>query len=153
MFKVFFEDLSVGAKREFGRYEVTREEVIEFASKYDPQLFHLDDEAAKQSPFGALCASGWHTASMSMRLLVDDLKATGFASMGSPGIDKLRWRRPVFPGDTLRVRTEILALEDMPKRNNLGLSYSLTEVLNQDDVVVMSHESKAMVLRRTPLTD
>ena len=153
MFKVFFEDLEVGSSEEYGEKLVDRDEVIAFATDFDPQGFHLDDEAAKNSPFGRLCASGWHTAAMTMRMIVDNLKRTGYAGMGSPGLDQLRWRRPVFPGDVLRVRSTVLEKGSMPKRPALGVVKNQAEVLNQDDEVVMTMVSNVMVLRREPLPE
>src|ERR1700755_1490078 len=104
----YFEDLVVGSKASFGHYEVTRDEVVEFAGKYDPQPFHLSDEAAAETFFGRLSASGWHTAAMTMRMAVDNMHANRQAGLGSPGIDELKWLRPVYPGDTLRCETELL---------------------------------------------
>src|SRR5437773_1690732 len=96
----WFEDYQVGQIDRFGACEVKREEVIEFASRFDPQPFHLDDEAAAQNPiFGRLSASGWHTCAMVMRMLVDHQMEDGHFSLGSPGIDELRWLKPVYPGD------------------------------------------------------
>ena len=91
----FYEDIAIGHKQAFGHYEVTREEVIDFASKYDPQPFHLDDEAAAQTHFGRISASGWHTCSMTMSMLVANLTKYKQAGLGSPGVDKLRWEKPV----------------------------------------------------------
>ena len=99
---LYFEDIEVGRKTSFGRYEVTREEVIEFATKYDPQPFHLDDEAAAQTYFGRISASGWHSCAMMMRMSADNMKDNDQAGLGSPGIDELRWVKPVYPGDVLR---------------------------------------------------
>src|SRR5215470_18257030 len=96
----YFEDVEIGQKRRFGRYEVTRDEVLEFARKYDAQPFHLSDEAAAATHFGRLSASGWHTCAMTMAMLVENLKARRQAGLGSPGIDELRWLKPVYPGDT-----------------------------------------------------
>jgi acyl dehydratase len=90
----YFEDIEPGQKERFGSYHVTKEEIVAFAGRYDPQPFHLDEEAAKRSLFGGICASGWHTAAMTMRLVVDDFTSKGVASLGSPGGDHLRWRRP-----------------------------------------------------------
>ncbi len=98
---LFYEDLIVGSSKTFGQYEVTREEVMRFAEAYDPQPFHLDDEAAAQTHFGRLSASGWHTCAMTMRMMVDDMKIHQQAGLGSPGVDNLRWVKPVYPGDTL----------------------------------------------------
>jgi acyl dehydratase len=105
---IYFEDLEVGSTASFGRYEVTREEVLEFARKYDPQPFHLSDEAAAQTHFGRISASGWHTCAMTMAMLVGNLTERRQAGLGSPGLDELRWLRPVYPGDVLRVETELL---------------------------------------------
>lgn len=97
-----FEDFEIGDTQHFGHYTVNRSEVLEFASKYDPQPFHLDDDAAAANPiFGKLAASGWRTAAIAMRMLVDHDKATKGGSMGSPGLEELSWLRPVYPGDTL----------------------------------------------------
>ena len=102
----YFEDLEIGAETFFGSYEVTRDEVLDFARKYDPQPFHLSDEEAAKTHFGRLAASGWHTCAMTMaviaRYVVDDEQA----GLGSPGVDELRWLKPVYPGDTLHVRVE-----------------------------------------------
>jgi acyl dehydratase len=106
-----FEDISVGETDSFGGYEVTSEEVVEFAERYDPQPFHTDPEAAAETPFGGLVASGWHTAAMTMRLLVDNV-LSGIATRGALGVDELRWRSPVRPGQTLTVETEIVETED-----------------------------------------
>ena len=99
----YFEDLEVGAETEFGTYEVTREEVLEFARKYDPQPFHLSDEAAAKTHFGRLAASGWHTTAMTMAVIARYVVEHEQAGLGSPGIDELRWLKPVYPGDTLHV--------------------------------------------------
>ena len=98
----YFEDIVVGAKASFGSYEVTREEVIDFARRYDPQPFHLSDEAAAETHFGRLSASGWHTCAMAMSMIVENLRNNKQAGLGSPGVDELRWLKPVYPGDTLR---------------------------------------------------
>ena len=98
---IYFEDLEVGAETEFGSYEVTREEVIEFARKYDPQPFHLSDEAAAKTHFGRIAASGWHTCAMTMAVIARYVVGDEQAGLGSPGVDELRWLKPVYPGDTL----------------------------------------------------
>ncbi|RMB12330.1 MaoC family dehydratase [Eilatimonas milleporae] len=150
MFKIFYEDIEIGVEETYGNYAVTREEVIDFAGKYDPQPFHLNDDIAKQSVFGALCASGWHTCAMAMRIMVDRMMAEGFAGMGSPGVDNIRWKKPVFPGDTLSVRMRTTEKRPSASRPNIGLIKGAYEVLNQKDEVVMTMETNAMVLRRTP---
>ena len=141
----YFEDLVVGAKASFGSYAVTREEVIAFASQYDPQPFHLDDEAAAQTHFGRLSASGWHTCAMTMAMIVENLKATEQAGLGSPGHDELRWITPVYPGDTLRCETELLEKRQSQSKPEMGIFRSKMMVFNQDDVIVMSFVSIAMI--------
>ena len=127
---MFFEDFEVGTTEEFGEYLVTEEEILEFASKYDPQAFHLSDEAAKATLFGGLCASGWHTCAIAMRMLVDNMPESN-KSLGSPGIDELRWTKPVFPGDTLRVKTTVLSKTNSRSRPDLGSLQMQNEVFNQ----------------------
>ena len=128
----YYEDMVVGTLTHSPRsYKVTREEVIDFAGKYDPQPFHLDDEAARQTHFGRLSASGWHTAAMTMRLMVEGMKgAEPTASLGSPGIDELKWIKPVYPGDELRVETELLSKRRMKSRKDMGLTRSQQKVFN-----------------------
>lgn len=142
---VYFEDLEVGSSASFGRYEVTREEVIEFASKYDPQPFHLSDEAAAATHFGRLSASGWHTCAMLMRMLVDNISDRRQASLGSPGIDELRWLRPVYPGDVLRVESELLSKKQSQSRPEMGSFKSSVRVYNQDDVLVCTMQSIGLI--------
>ena len=145
---LYFEDVEIGAKSAFGRYEVTREEVTEFAGKYDPQPFHLSDEAAAETYFGKLSASGWHTTAMTMRMLVENMSAVQQAGLGSPGIDELRWLKPVYPGDVLRVETEIVEKRPSRSRADMGSYKSRITVLNQDEVAVMTMLSIGLVRRR-----
>ena len=133
----FFGDVVVGEKASFGSYAVTREEVLEFARKYDPQPFHLSDEAAAQTHFGRLSASGWHSCAMAMAMLVAQFKAVGHAGLGSPGIDELRFLKPVYPGDTLRLETEVLEKRRSQSKPEMGSYRSKVELLNQDGVVVL----------------
>jgi acyl dehydratase len=144
----YFEDLVVGAKASFGRYEVTREEVIEFASKYDPQPFHLSDEAAAQTYFGRLSASGWHTAAMAMRMAVENMRDQRSASLGSPGIDELRWLKPVYPGDVLRSETELLDKRVSQSRPEMGIIKGRTTVFNQHDEAVMTFVANGLIRTR-----
>lgn len=146
----YFEDIAVGSSQSFGRYEVTREEVIEFASKYDPQPFHLDDAAAAATHFGRLSASGWHTCAMTMAMLVENLKANRQAGLGSPGIDQLRWLKPVFPGDVLRCESEVLEKRRSQSRREMGLFKSRLTVFNQDDEPVMQMISNGLIGVRDP---
>ncbi len=145
-----YEDIVVGTKSSYGKYEVTREEVIEFATKYDPQPFHLSDEAAAQTYFGCLSASGWHTGSMAMRMMVDNMKVNQQAGLGSPGIDELRWLKPVYPGDTLRVEHEILSKRRSKSRPEMGSFVGRTTVFNQENVAVMSMVSTGLIRVRNP---
>lgn len=149
----YFEDLVVGATASFGRYDVTREEVIDFATKYDPQPFHLDDEAAAKTHFGKLSASGWHTGAMAMRMCVENFKVEQFASLGSPGMDEVLWLKPVYPGDTLRCESILLEMRRSKSRRDIGLTKNKTTVFNQDDVAVMSFVSNALVAMRDPTAD
>jgi len=144
----YFEDIAVGAKSRFGRYEVTREEVIAFAAKYDPQPFHLSDEAAAATHFGRLSASGWQTCAMTMSMVVENLKAHNQAGLGSPGVDELRWLKPVYPGDVLRCETEVIDKRPSQSRPEMGSYRSRMTVLNQDDVAVMSFISIGLIATR-----
>ncbi|AXR77987.1 MaoC family dehydratase [Natrarchaeobaculum sulfurireducens] len=147
----YYEDVEIGDTNEFGAYEVTGEEIVEFADQYDPQPFHTDEEAASESAFGELVASGWHTASICMRLLVEGALEEQ-AAMGARGVDELRWRRPVTPGDVLSVRTEVLdkrVSESDPRR---GYVDTLLEGRNQNDAVVISWIGLGMIERRDPET-
>ena len=145
---LYLEDMKIGQKASFGNYRVTRDEVIDFASKYDPQPFHLDDDAAAKTHFGRLSASGWHTAAMTMSMLVENLKNAKQAGLGSPGLDELRWLKPVYPGDTLRVETELTDVRPSRSRPEKGSIHSLVTVFNQDDVPVMTMKSIGLVATR-----
>ncbi|HEU0044131.1 MaoC family dehydratase [Sphingomonas sp.] len=144
----YFEDLVVGAKSSFGRYAVTREEVLAFAEKFDPQPFHLSDEAAAETHFGRLSASGWHTGAMSMAMLVENLKAQRQAGLGSPGMDELRWLKPVYPGDVLRCETELLHKRVSATRPEMGIFKTALVVFNQHDEPVMSYVSNGLIRTR-----
>lgn len=146
----YFEDIAVGATARFGSYAVTREEAIDFARRFDPQPFHLSDEAAAQTHFGRLSASGWHTCAMTMAMLVENLKEHQQAGLGSPGVDELRWLKPVYPGDTLRVESEVLEKRRSASRPDMGIYKSRVTVFNQDDVAVMTMVSNGLIRTRTP---
>lgn len=146
----YFEDLTVGEKQSFGRYEVTREEVLDFARKYDPQPFHLSDEAAAKTHFGRLAASGWHTAAMQMNMLVAHWSKHRVASLGSPGLDELKWMKPVYPGDILRIESELLEKRRSASRPDMGLTKTRSTVFNQNDEPVMSMIANGMVMVRNP---
>lgn len=144
---LYWEDFPAGSVREFGSTHVTREAVIAFAREFDPQPFHLDDAAAAGSLFGRLSASGWHTCAMMMRMTVDEYLRNS-SSLGSPGIESLRWLKPVYPGDTLSVRLEVLESRPMTSKPGVGLTRSRWEVLNQQREVVLSMEGWGMFGRR-----
>ena len=149
---IYWEDLQVGAETEFGHYDVTREEVLEFARKYDPQPFHLSDEEAAKTHFGRIAASGWHTTAMSMAVIARHVVADEQAGLGSPGIDELRWLKPVYPGDRLTVRGEILDKTPSRSKPEIGSFRTWTTVTNQDDVPVMRFTS-IVLIRRRPTAD
>jgi acyl dehydratase len=143
----YWEDIKVGDTGQLGAYTVTEAEILAYARKYDPQPFHIDPEAAKRSIFGGLIASGWHTCAILMRLSVDQMQQDRTAGVGSPGIDSVRWLKPVRPGDTLTARTEIL--ETWPSRSKpMGFIRRRADVLNQHGEVVLTTVGVGMVKRR-----
>jgi acyl dehydratase len=133
----YFEDYREGEIFEFGDRLITAEEIVQFATLYDPQPFHLDDEAAKKTHFGRLAASGWMTASVVMRMMVDHY-ISRVSSLGSPGIDELRWSRPVHAGDRLRAKVTVLETRASKSKPDRGLMYALNEAFNQNNELVMS---------------
>jgi acyl dehydratase len=133
----WFEDFVAGDVYEFGDIAVTEGEILDFARRFDPQPMHVDPEAAAHGDFAGLIASGWHTAGLMMRLLVDHFLPVD-ASIASPGIDELRWSHPVRPGDVLRLRVTVLEATRSRSRPDRGMLRTLTEVLNQGGAVVMS---------------
>ncbi|HBK08316.1 MAG TPA: acyl dehydratase [Acetobacteraceae bacterium] len=139
----FFEDYKLGATYVLGSFTVTEEEIIAFASAYDPQTMHTDPNLAAQGPFGEVIASGWHTVSRSMRLLVDTFLP--FNGLAAPGIDELRWPRPVRPGDTLTLHATIQQARRSRSKPDRGLIHTLLEVLNQNGEVVMSMKPMNLV--------
>ena len=148
-FKYYREDMQAGHVRQLGSITPTREEIIAFATQFDPQPFHLDDEAAKASVFGALCASGWHTCSMAMRLMVTNFTQQA-ASLGSPGLENIKWLKPVLPNDTLSLQSTVLETRPMNSRPDVGLVRSLWEMYNQHGDKVLHMEGWGMFRRRTP---
>jgi acyl dehydratase len=133
----YFEDYLPGTVYEYGSVAVSEAEIVEFARHHDPQYIHVDREAAASGPFSGLIASGWQTATVMMRLLVDRFLPKT-ASLGSPGIDELRWTHPVRPGDMLSIRVTILEATRSRSKPDRGMVRTLVEVLNQDGAVVMS---------------
>jgi acyl dehydratase len=148
-YKHYWEDFYAGQVREIGGYSLTEEEIIEFARKYDPQPFHTDKDKARQSPFGGLIASGWQTASMAMRMLCD-LYLLDAASLGSPGVDEVRWVKPVRPGDTLRLKTTVLEARASNSRPDMGTVRSRSEIYNQHGELVMHMSGVGIFRRRSP---
>lgn len=145
----YFEDYVEGRIERFGAHEVTRDEVIEFASRYDPQPFHLDDEAAAANPiFGRLAASGWHTCAMVMRIMIDHWMQDGHFSLGGSGVDQLRWNKPVYPGDILSVEAEVLSKVAPQSRPGMGFVDFRISVSNQKDEVVMVMKVSTIQKRR-----
>ena len=143
----YFEDYVAGAVHRFGSIAVEEDEVIAFASRFDPQDFHTDPEAARRTVFGGLIASGWHTAGLMMRLYAEHY-LTKVGSLASPGVDELRWIKPVRPGDTLAVRVTILDAVPSRSKPDRGVVTSFIEVLNQAEEVVMSMRAINMIKRR-----
>ncbi|MGH7349914.1 MAG: MaoC family dehydratase [Candidatus Rokuibacteriota bacterium] len=142
-----FEDVKVGDLMRFGRYEVTREEIVEYARQFDPQPFHLDEAAARASMFGGLIASGWHTGAMFMRMVAEHMAPTHSTS-GALGFDDLKWTRPVRPGDVLSVESEIREKIESRSRPDRGTVKIESRVSNQRGEVVMSLVSLVIYLRR-----
>lgn len=155
----FFEDIRIGERSEIGRHTFTAEEIKAFAARYDPQLFHLDDKVAAVSHFGALCASGWHTAAICMRLLVErkdrvvaELKARGepVAVWGpSPGFRELKWPNPVYVGDTITYTSEPIEKRESKSRPGWGLMFSQNTGTNQRGELAYSFIGSAFIQRRT----
>lgn len=147
MKKIYFEDFRVGQVIELGSCTVSKDEIIAFARKFDPQPFHIDEAAAERSIYGGLIASGWHTGSLFMRLLYDGLLSHA-ASMGSPGQDELRWIKPVRPGDTLSARGLVEELIPSRSKPDRGLIRTTYEVFNQDGDKVMTVRGLGMFGKR-----
>jgi acyl dehydratase len=146
----YLEDFQVGNTAEFGSVHVTAEEIVAFARRYDPQPFHTDPEQAKRWPYGGLIASGWHTASMMMRMVVDHF-IDGDTSLGSPGLGPMQWKLPVRPGDDLRVRTRVVDVRRSKSKPDRGTLTFEVEVLNQHGEVVLIVENwVGIVLARQP---
>ena len=141
----YFEDIAVGDTDEFGSYDVTEEEILEFAGQYDPQPFHTDPEAAAETQYGGLIASGWHTCAMTMRLLVDGHFADS-AAMGAKRVEELRFPRPVRPGDSLSVRTDVL--EKSVDSEERGTVRVRSETVTSENELVLSMTSEVMYARR-----
>ncbi len=146
--RLFLEDLAEGMRFAAGPRRVEAEEVAAFAERYDPQPFHLDDAAARGTLFGGLAASGWHTAAMTMGVIARKVVDDEQAGLGSPGIDELRWLKPVYPGDTLHVRGKILDKTPSRSKPEIGSFRTETTVSNQDEAPVMRFTSIVLMRRR-----
>ena len=145
----YWEDFKVGEVEQIGGKRVDREEVIAFAEQYDPQPFHIDEASAKKSMYGGLIASGWHTCAMVMRMMCDAYLVQS-ASVGSPGIDNLKWLKPVRPGDTINARRTTLETRVSKSKPDIGIVSNLWEVFNQDGEMVMSMQGYGMFRLRNP---
>ena len=147
-FKICWEDFHVGDVRVMGSHTVTEAEIVDFARQFDPQRFHVDKAQAEKTIYKGLIASGWHTCGLVFRMACDGFLLES-SSMGSPGLDNVRWLKPVRPGDTLRTRIEILETRPMGSKPDLGMVKVRWEGLNQRDEVVVSMENWGMFGRRT----
>ncbi len=143
----YFEDYEPGSVHEFGTISVEESDIIEFARRFDPQIFHTVPQAARHTIYGGLIASGWHTAGLMMRLFVDHY-LSGIASLGSPGVDELRWKKPVRPGDTLSLRVTVLETKRSRSKPDRGVLTSFIEIINQERSIVMSMKAVNFLLCR-----
>lgn len=146
---IWWEDLEAGSTRDLGSISPTAEDIIAFASQFDPQPFHLSEAGGQASLFGGLCASGWHTCSMAMRLMVTNFLSQS-SSLGSPGMENLKWLKPVYPGDVLRLTQHIVESRPMASRPDVGLIRSQWQMVNQHGQPVMQMEGYGMFRRRPP---
>lgn len=147
IYKYYWEDFAAGSMREFGGITLSEEDILRFAREFDPQPFHVDPEAARHSVFGGLIASGWHTCSLAMRMMCDAYLLDS-ASAGSPGVEDIKWLKPVRPGDTLRVSFTVLEARPLESRPNIGLIRAQWYMYNQNDECVMQMLGGGMFSRR-----
>ena len=143
----YFEDFKAGDVTEVGPVTVSEQEIVDFATRYDPQPFHTDPEAAKASPFGGLIASGWHTTALFMGMFVREILLDS-ASLGSPGVEEIRWTAPVRPGDTLTGRVTVTDVQPSATNPNRGTVFTMNEVFNQDGERVMTLKARGFFARR-----
>jgi acyl dehydratase len=143
----YLEDYVEGAIHEFGPITITEDEIVQFGKKFDPQIFHMDPNGAKETVYGGLIASGWHTCSLLMRLFVE-YYLPGQASLGSPGVDELRWRKPVRPGDKLSVRITVRKVKPSSSKPDRGVLFSFCEMLNQEKKVVLTMKGLNLIRYR-----
>ena len=149
--KYYWEDLQPGSVRDLGEVTVSAEEIKDFAEQFDPQPFHIDEAAGRRSIFGNLCASGWHTCALAMKLTVENFLNES-SSMGSPGLENLRWLKPVYPDDTLRLQHTIIESRPLRTRTDIGLVRSVWDLFNQNGEKVLQMEGYGMFRRRHPAT-
>jgi acyl dehydratase len=147
----YWEDFTVGDVTELGTVGVSADEIVEFATRFDPQPFHIDEEAAKNGPFGGLAASGWHTAALFMGMFVRTILLHS-ASMGSPGIEELRWTAPVRPGDVLSGRVTVTDVQPSTRNPKRGTVFTMSEVFNQNGELVMTMKARGFFARRASAT-
>ena len=145
--KYYFEDFALGDVRDIEGPVVTKEEIIEFASRFDPQYYHVDEAAAEHSPYGGLIASGWHTVCLCMRVMCDRYLLNA-ATLGSPGMEHIRWLHPVRPGDRLRIKLTVLEAKISRTKPDRGSILHGWEVFNQDNRLVMTMEGYGIFSRR-----
>jgi len=143
----YFEDYETGTVHEFGPVSIAEDKIIEFGRQFDPQVFHTDPQGAKQTVYGGIIASGWHTAGLMMRLFVDHY-LSAVASLGSPGVDELRWTQPVRPGDTLSLRVTVSQTTRSRSKPDRGILHSFIEMINQRQEVVMTMKAVNLLLCR-----
>jgi len=149
--KYYWEDMQPGLVRDLGQVTPSAEEIKAFAGQFDPQPFHLDEAEGRRSIYGNLCASGWHTCALAMRLTVENFLNES-SSMGSPGLENLRWLKPVYPGDTLRLHYTITESRPLRKRTDIGMVRAKWEMTNQNGEKVLQMEGYGMFRRRHPAT-
>ena len=147
--KYYWEDFTPGRVFETATRTLSQEDILRFAREYDPQTYHTDAEAARRSPYGGLIASGWQTAAVGMRLMCDSYLLET-SCVGSPGLDELRWTKPVRPGDTLRMRSTVIEATPSGKQPNRGTVVFRWEILNQNGEVALSMLGRQLFLRRAP---
>ena len=145
--RYYFEDFTIGRVFDSGTRQLSEQDILSFAREYDPQYFHTDPEAAKQSIFGGLIASGWQTVGVCMRLMCDSYLLES-SSMGSPGVDEVRWVKPVYPGDTLRMRATVIAAKPSSSKPDRGIATMRCNIYNQKDELVMHMQGMQMMQRR-----
>ena len=146
-YKIYFEDIKIGDSYKLGPLFVSKKEILEFANKYDPQPFHINEEKAKESLFGGLCASGWHTCSLYMKMLCDSF-IKNLASLGSPGMNEIRWLKPLFPDQKIYGKVTIIKKTPSKSKPNIGSMITKSEVYNEKKELIMTLESISIVRKK-----